>query len=311
MTPNPQQDPNVSSYDPEQKKKTPLGWLLALLALLAALVIGLGLFFMNRDNNDDAQDTSGNTAASASASPSSSEEATSQASPSESAEASESASATASESASASATASSSAEKSGNASADKDVETREYNGSGNKVVEIEKPAGASDAAWFEYEFTGEKANSAITINSLTKNDDFTGLHAYVPGQNSSGSFWLDSDPIHTGETEKLEIIADGDWTIKVRSAEDAPTYSSGDTVEGTGPAAFHYEAEKATEVDVNYTSSMNNLGQFRLVAYDAQGESQQLFNRNVRTVDETVEFPASNQTIELNAVTGDWKLVLK
>lgn len=138
MTPSPQQDPNVSSYDPEQKKKTPLGWLLALLALLAALVIGLGLFFMNRDNNDDAQDTSGNTAASAS------------------------------ESASASATASSSAEKSGNASADKDVETREYNGSGNEVVEIEKPAGASDAAWFEYEFTGEKANSAITINSLTK-----------------------------------------------------------------------------------------------------------------------------------------------
>lgn len=68
---------------------------------------------------------------------------------------------------------------------------REYTGSGNETIEIEKPGGADKSAYVTYEFVGKDKYSSIDFNSYDANGKMTGLIDYVSVNKSSGSYWLD------------------------------------------------------------------------------------------------------------------------
>ncbi|MDO4897712.1 MAG: hypothetical protein Q3965_00240 [Rothia sp. (in: high G+C Gram-positive bacteria)] len=187
-----------------------------------------------------------------------------------------------------------------------------YSGSGDQVIDIEKPGGKDSIVWLEYSFTGEDDFSSFYIKSLDAEAMANlSISEFEFGQELSGSYWLDTYLFEPEErTVALEIEAEGDWTITLRSADSAPLFKSGDTLKGDSNTAFRVEGKDAITVDATFTAK-DKFGADLTVYASSKDDKSALMRTEQSKFKGNFEIPADTQYVSVQPYNGDWQLTAK
>jgi putative cell wall-binding protein len=117
-----------------------------------------------------------------------------------------------------------------------------YRGSGDSVISITKPDGLYKPAVMKATYSG---SGHFSVNGLDATNQWTDLYVNDLG-GYSGTTLIDAPTYSPDRTVRLEISADGPWTLELSSTDRLPTYGTGWTMSGTGDRVFRYTGGTTT-----------------------------------------------------------------
>lgn len=167
-----------------------------------------------------------------------------------------------------------------------------YSGSGDSVINITKPGGLSSPAIATLTHNG---SSNFIVWGLDSKLNETDLLANDIGV-YKGTVLFDENSVST----RLEIKADGAWTIAIRSTAAAPRIA-GKAASGHGDAVLNWSGSASTAY-LTHNGSSN----FIVEAYGSNG-AWDLIANEIGAYRGTVRWPAGPRVISIRA-DGDWTI---
>jgi hypothetical protein len=168
-----------------------------------------------------------------------------------------------------------------------------YSGSGDSILQIAKPAGLTGAVLVSLTHSGA---SNFAVWALDDDLQETDLLANVIGA-YDGTVLLDKDG---GETSRLEITADGAWTVAVRDVRSA-TQLPAAGLSGSGPDVVLWLGQSAGTATFSHQGESN----FAVWFY---GESTELLVNEFGAYEGTTRLPAGPAFLQIEA-DGAWQVV--
>jgi LGFP repeat len=147
--------------------------------------------------------------------------------------------------------------------------TRTYRGNGDAVISIAKPDGLKSVAAVQSSYSG---SGNFVVWGLDSAYGDTDLLANAIGS-YSGTTLLDEFD-WGNRTTRLEITAEGPWTITVKSTRTLPAYGAGRAVSGKGDSVFRYTGGNSSR-HLTHSGSSN----FAIWSYADNGMDDLLVNR--------------------------------
>lgn len=152
------------------------------------------------------------------------------------------------------------ADSSSSAGASAKIVAKTYKGSGDETLKLAIPAGGVAIA--KIDFDGE---DGVMISTLDADENVIDMPVSSDGA-YSGTVLLTrgEDPEEPSDITMLDIVGEGDWTIKVSAASTAPLFD-GDA-KGSTDAVFRYKGEP---IDLAVTHDGEDS--FSVAVYDKDG----------------------------------------
>lgn len=147
--------------------------------------------------------------------------------------------------------------------------TRTYRGNGDAVITIAKPDGLKSVAAVQSSYNGPGNFVVWGLDSGYGNTDLlvNTIGSY------SGTALLDEFD-WGNKTTRLEITAEGPWTVTVKSTKVLPAYGAGRAVAGKGDTVFRYTGGNSTR-HLSHSGASN----FAVWSYGNSGMDDLLVNR--------------------------------
>lgn len=173
-----------------------------------------------------------------------------------------------------------------------------YTGQGDDVITITKPGGSTKPAIVTATHQGSEN---FIVWGMTSGNVETDLLVNAIGD-YSGNVLLD-DNRYGAPSTKLEISADGRWTVSVKKLSAARALKS--STAGTGDEVLSWTGATRT-VDLTHVGSEN----FIVWAHDANGDWIDLVANEIGNYSGTVILPAGTRYVTVEA-DGDWSIRLR
>jgi len=169
-----------------------------------------------------------------------------------------------------------------------------YEGTGNAKINVTLPDGGSELAVADITHRGERNFYVSAFDS-----DDTIIGGVATGQGDyTGTVVLNA--LFDLETSSLDILADGRWTITIRSIDTLETLAS--PYKGSGDTVFRYEGKGGTAA-----STYEGESNFIVWSY---GENKQLLENEIGAFTGSTSMQAGPAIIAVVA-RGDWTISVK
>lgn len=170
-----------------------------------------------------------------------------------------------------------------------------YSGTGDDVIDIRKPGGATKPAIATLTHNGTSNFIVWGLNSKMEETDLlaNGIGAY------SGTVLFDE----SSNSTRLKITADGAWSVTIRPTSAAPKVS-GKFATGHGDSVLNWGGSASTA-----HATHDGQSNFIIWAYDNAGNADLLVNE-IGPYKGTVTWPAGPRVISIRA-DGNWTIAIK
>ncbi|MDN5795307.1 MAG: cell wall-binding repeat-containing protein [Intrasporangium sp.] len=182
-----------------------------------------------------------------------------------------------------------------NSASTQECGTTRYSGTGDDVITITKPGGASNPAIATLTHDGSGYFSVWGLDSKLEQTD---LLASAIGS-YKGTVLFDE----YSDSRSLQIEADGAWTIAIRATTAAPRIS-GKSASGHGDTVLNWSGSASTA-----RLTHDGSGYFSVDAYDPSGDWDLLANE-IGSYQGTVRWPAGPRVISIEA-DGNWSITIR
>ncbi|WP_347350305.1 cell wall-binding repeat-containing protein [Intrasporangium sp.] len=173
--------------------------------------------------------------------------------------------------------------------------TMRYSGTGDDVITISKPGGATNPAIATLTHDGSEYFSVWGLDSKMEDTDLL-VSTVGPYR---GTVLFDD----YSESKSLQIQADGAWTVAIRATSAAPKIS-GKSASGHGDTVLNWSGSAST-ARLTHDGSSN----FIVEAYGRSGDWDLLVNE-IGSYQGTVRWPAGPRVISIEA-DGNWSIAIK
>ena len=169
-----------------------------------------------------------------------------------------------------------------------------YEGTGNAKINVTLPDGGSELAIADITHRGERN---FYVSAYDTDDSLIG--GVVTGQGDyTGTVVLNA--LFDLETSSLDILADGRWTVTIRSIDTLETLPG--PYAGTGDTVFRYDGKGGTA-----SSTYDGESNFIVWSY---GDNKQLLENEIGTFTGSTSMQSGPAIIAVVA-RGDWTISVK